>query len=112
MSSTFSASFCIFPHLTRRVLSLPILAMRDITQNNLTRHEVTHFHKVGEKWRHPKDMGVPEIERFLTHLATDRYASASTQNQAFSAILFHYRHVLQIELTRIDVLLHYSIRRC
>ena len=54
--------------------------------------------------RHPKDMGVPEIEAFLSYLATDRKVSASTQNQAFSAILFLYQQVLQIELSRIDAL--------
>lgn len=32
--------------------------------------------------RHPKDMGVPEIEAFLTHLAVDLNVAASTQNQA------------------------------
>lgn len=48
--------------------------------------------------RHPKDMGVDEIGQFLTHLATNKKVSASTQNQAFSAILFLYRHVLHIEL--------------
>ena len=46
------------------------------------------FHKQGIVWRHPNTMGVREIEQFLTHLATDRHVSASTQNQAFSAILF------------------------
>ena len=30
--------------------------------------------------RHPKDMGVPEIETFLTHLAVDGNVAASTQN--------------------------------
>ena len=40
--------------------------------------------------RHPKDMDVPEIEEFLTHLAVDRNVSASTQNQAFNALLFLY----------------------
>ncbi len=34
--------------------------------------------------RHPKDMGVPEIEAFLTHLAVTRQVAAGTQNQAFS----------------------------
>jgi len=48
--------------------------------------------------RHPKDMGIPEIEQFITHLATTQQVSASTQNQAFSAILFLYRHILHIEL--------------
>jgi integron integrase len=48
--------------------------------------------------RHPQDMGVPEIEAFLTHLATVENVAASTQNQAFCALLFLYRHVLQIPL--------------
>jgi integron integrase len=48
--------------------------------------------------RHPIDMGVPEIEAFLTHLATKENVAASTQNQAFSSLLFLYRHVLNIEL--------------
>jgi Phage integrase, N-terminal SAM-like domain len=41
--------------------------------------------------RHPQEMGVPEIEAFLTHLATVENVAASTQNQAFSALLFLYR---------------------
>lgn len=48
--------------------------------------------------RHPKDMGAQEIQAFITHLATERSVSASTQNQALSAILFLYRHVLQMEI--------------
>ncbi len=52
--------------------------------------------------RHPKDLGAHEIEQFLTYLATDRFVSPSTQNQAFSALLFLYRQVLKIELDRIQ----------
>ncbi len=48
--------------------------------------------------RHPREMGAPEIEEFLTHLAVDRNVSASTQNQALYAILFLYRHVLRKDL--------------
>ncbi len=44
--------------------------------------------------RHPKDLGVPEVRAFLTHLAAERKVSASTQNQALNALLFLYRHVL------------------
>jgi integron integrase len=51
--------------------------------------------------RHPKDMGAREIERFLTYLATNRNVSPSTQNQAFSALLFLYKQVLRIELDNI-----------
>jgi integron integrase len=49
--------------------------------------------------RHPDTMGEPEISRFLEALATRLRVSASTQNQAFSAILFLYRTVLGRELT-------------
>ena len=42
-------------------------------------------------------MGKVEIEAFLTHLAVSRRVSASTQNQAMSAILFLYHHVLEME---------------
>ena len=37
---------------------------------------------------HPKDMGAEEFQAFLTHLAVERHAAASTQNQALSALLF------------------------
>lgn len=52
----------------------------------------------GGAMRRPRDMGASEVEAFLTHLATDRKVSASTHNQALSAILFLYREVLAIEL--------------
>ena len=48
--------------------------------------------------RYPRDMGESEIEAFLTYLAVDQNVAASTQNQALSALLFLYRHVLQQEL--------------
>jgi integrase len=43
--------------------------------------------------RHPNEMGEKEIETFLTHLATTKRVAASTQNQAFSALLFLYEVV-------------------
>jgi len=48
--------------------------------------------------RHPKEMGSREIEAFLTHLAVNKHVAASTQNQAFNALLFLYREVLKIQL--------------
>ena len=54
--------------------------------------------------RHPRDLGVPEIEAFLTHLAEDRHVAASTQNQAFAAILFLYREVLRQDVEGVDAL--------
>jgi hypothetical protein len=47
--------------------------------------------------RHPQNMGKDEIEAYLTHLAVNRHVSPSTQNQAFNALLFLYRIVLEIE---------------
>ena len=52
----------------------------------------------GAGMRHPRDMGVTEVEAFLTMMATERKASASTHNQALSALLFLYREVLNIDL--------------
>jgi integrase len=48
--------------------------------------------------RHPKEMGIPEIEAFLTYLAVERKVAAPTQNQALSALIFLYRHVLHQDL--------------
>ena len=48
--------------------------------------------------RHPREMGAPEIESFLNHLANERNVAASTHNQALSALLFLYGEVLGIEL--------------
>jgi len=45
--------------------------------------------------KHPQHMGKPEIEQFLSHLATKEQVAASTQNQALSALIFLYRTVLE-----------------
>jgi integron integrase len=44
--------------------------------------------------RHPREMGAPEVSRFLSDLAVRGRVAASTQNQAFNALLFLYRQVL------------------
>lgn len=48
--------------------------------------------------RHPEEMATDEVNAFLTHLAVKDKLSASTQNQALSALLFLYRHVIGYEL--------------
>ena len=48
--------------------------------------------------QHPRDIGAPGVEAFLSMLATERKVSASTHNQALSALLFLYREVLSINL--------------
>lgn len=47
---------------------------------------------------HPSKMGATQISTFLTSLAVEQQVSASTQNQALSALLFLYRHVLGMEV--------------
>jgi len=50
---------------------------------------------------HPRDMGAPEVERWLSGLATEQQMAASTQRQALNAIVFLYRKVLDIDLDEI-----------
>ncbi len=45
--------------------------------------------------RHPRELGEADVRAFLTHLAVERQVAASTQNQALSALLFLYAHVLE-----------------
>lgn len=52
--------------------------------------------------RHPAQMGAPEVNQFLSHLAIRGRVSASTQNQALSALLFLYRGVLKRDLDWLD----------
>jgi hypothetical protein len=52
--------------------------------------------------RHPADMGRDEISGFLSHLAVDERLSASTQNQAFNALLFLYKAVLDRDVGQIS----------
>ena len=52
------------------------------------------FHQL----RHPREMGSAEVNAFLTHLAVELQVSASTQNQALSALLFLYRELLERDL--------------
>jgi integron integrase len=52
--------------------------------------------------RHPAEMGGPEVTCFLSSLAVQGRVAASTQNQALSALLFLYRHVLHQDLPWLD----------
>ena len=83
-----------------------------LRQTLRTRHYSPRTEKAYVSWvrrfvlfhekRHPLEMGRAEVERFLTHLAVQQDVSASTQNQAFSAVLFLYREVLERPLAGID----------
>lgn len=72
------------------------------------RHYSIHTEKSYVSWirrfilfhgkQHPRILGVKECEAFLTHLAVNRHVAASTQNQAFNAIIFLYSQILGVEL--------------
>lgn len=76
------------------------------TRHYSYRTEQTYLHWIREfilfhHKQHPSVLGAPDVSSFLTHLAIARKVSASTQNQALAAVLFLYRHVLEIDLPRI-----------
>ncbi len=52
--------------------------------------------------KHPKAMGTPEVKSFCSYLAEKDHVSASTQNQAFNALVFLYRYVVKKELGVVD----------
>ncbi|MCX5854233.1 MAG: integron integrase [Deltaproteobacteria bacterium] len=56
-----------------------------------------YIHYFGGK-THPRLLGAKDIEAFLSHLATEGKVSASTQRQALNALIFLYKHVLDIHL--------------
>lgn len=70
------------------------------TEKNYVHWVVRFIHFHGK--RHPQEMGAVEVTAFLNHLANARRVSASTQNQALSALLFLYREVLEVELPWLD----------
>ena len=53
--------------------------------------------------KHPIEMGKIEIEQFLTNLAVKNRVSPTTQNQAFSAILFLYKEVLGMDMSEWNI---------
>jgi len=65
-------------------------------RNWITRYILFH------QKQHPKDLDQEHMRAFLTHLAVEEQVSASTQNQAFHALLFLYRHVLKVERLNLD----------
>ena len=65
-------------------------------------HWIKHYIFFHDK-KHPIEMGKQEIEEFLTNLAVQKKVSPTTQNQAFSAILFLYKEVLDIDLSNENI---------
>jgi len=59
------------------------------------------YHEINDR-KEPARFGAERVTAFLNHLATDLDVSASTQNQALSALLFLYREVLGVTLPWLD----------
>jgi integron integrase len=88
-------------HLKRQLVD----AIRVRHYSRRTEQAYWHWTRAFVLWsgkRHPVDMGAAEIGQFLSHLATERNVSASTQRQALAALLFLYRCALQIELPWVE----------
>jgi integron integrase len=62
---------------------------------------VRHF-QTFTRSKNPASLSSADVREFLTSLAVDRKVSASTQNQAFNALLFCYRHVLNKEFGKVE----------
>jgi integron integrase len=69
------------------------------------------FHWTPAGFQHPNTLGAPHVEAFLTNLAVQHRVSASTQNQALSAILFLYRDVLRIDLGELHAVRAHRTKR-
>jgi len=89
-------------------MTKPIRLLEQVRNKIRARHFSFRTEKTYLQWirryirfhglKHPRELGGPEVEAFLTSLAVDNKVSASTQNQALAAVLFLYRDVLEQEL--------------
>ena len=89
---------CPWPHLNSDPISHPrapvTTPVRTVETYEQWLRRFLRFHRL----RHPREMGSAEVNAFLTHLAVEGQVSASTQNQALSALLFLYRELLERDL--------------
>lgn len=58
-------------------------------------NQYIRFFKKGKEWKHPSELVAHDFERWLNHLAIEKKLSASSQNQAFSAVCFFHREILK-----------------
>ncbi|MBS0376730.1 MAG: integron integrase [Proteobacteria bacterium] len=96
---------------------MPAPRLLDVVRDHLrTHHYSPRTEKAYLQWirrfvrfhkgRHPRDLRGKEIEAFLTYLAVNRKVSASTQNQAMSALLYLYRDVYAVDISWMDGVVH------
>ncbi|HSH87410.1 MAG TPA: integron integrase [Methylophilus sp.] len=83
----------LFPSIIERLSTLQYSKRTEESYIQWIKRFITFHGK-----RHPRDMGIAEIETYLNHLAEEKKVSASTQSQAKSALLFLYKQVLAREL--------------
>jgi len=86
-------STCRVKHYSRRTA---------VTYRGWVRDFVRFHRKRAGHFVHPDQMGGPEIEAYLHHLAVDRRVAASTQNQALNAVVFLYKQVLKMDPGRFN----------
>lgn len=82
----------------RQIMRLRRLSLRTEQAYLNTIRKFIRFH--GR--RHPEQLGAAQIRDYLSHLAIEGQVAASTQNVALNALVFLYRHVLQMELAPIE----------
>jgi integron integrase len=85
------------PKLLEEVHNVARLRHLSLKTERAYRHYIKQFILFHQK-RHPLEMGATEVQAYLTHLAVHKHVAASTQNTAFSALLFLYRDVLRQEM--------------
>ena len=83
----------LFPSIVDRLQSLHYSKRTEESYIQWIKRFITFHGK-----RHPREMGITEIEAYLNHLAEEKKVSASTQNQAKSALHFLYKEVLEYDL--------------
>ena len=77
---------------------------REIVRRNYSYHteksyvywikKYVNFHNL----KHPQQLDQSEIVDFLNHLSVNEHVAASTQNQALSALVFLYKHILKQDI--------------
>lgn len=82
---------------------MPLLRLH-MRENGLAyRTEQTYCHWIRRfilfhNTQHPKDMGIPEIESFLTDLGVRRDCSISTQKIALNSLVYLYKRFLGVDI--------------
>ncbi|ORC36840.1 hypothetical protein B4O97_04235 [Marispirochaeta aestuarii] len=85
-------------------------------QSKSYRTEKTYLYWVRDfsRWRNPKNpdqLGSDDVRAYLTHLSINRNISFATQKQAFIALLFLFRHVLNIEINGLESVVRARVNR-